>query len=282
MSTLGNYLKDLINLGTFYVKVDGVTIVTTSKKRVGCGGSKCAYNLTDNLVLVLPSSIREANSYWPGMIDEEVGMSDLLTRNGLLSPKHKKGQVYKSMEDNDLGIPCFISRSFSSLALEGIYVYDLNGQDRYFDDKNGIFVTSNQDLRDTVAWDFILKILLMEIPIMYAYELPDSGDSFNLAIIRSDETSLISPYQIRYFGFDFSSKQGADVNYNRQPRESPSQIQMYIYCFDIIRSAIKIILYEEYDARAGKKLISLSEEGEKILEDLTVHYVDKLSKQYPE
>jgi len=150
MNETAAYYGSIPSNKELYIDMDGImfSIFLGVKegigKRLGCGGAKCAYNLGD-LVIMLPNRISQAANYWPQVVDGEVGMSNVLTNAGLLNPKNKLARLCKTTDPNDIGIPCYVSKSFKSFAEEGIYVIEPKSQDRYIKN-DGIFLDHNKSV----------------------------------------------------------------------------------------------------------------------------------------
>src|SRR5204863_4551515 len=64
---------------------------------INCGGSKCAFKITSDLVLMLPNlrgkTLGNSFSNWGKIVDEEIQVSQLLTDIEIYNPNHKKVTV---------------------------------------------------------------------------------------------------------------------------------------------------------------------------------------------
>ena len=61
---------------------------------------------------------------WSGIANEEISSSEFVRSLGLLSVNNKKVNI--SISKNSSVIPAYISKSFESLKLSGIFIYDEN------------------------------------------------------------------------------------------------------------------------------------------------------------
>lgn len=177
---------------------------------LGTGGCKRAILLESGRALLLPNcdcdSIAEIAFRWSRVVYEEMAVSNFLTSLGILSSQPNKVAVSFSTSGYEGSIPAYTAFSFEALAKEkGIFIIDLKnyqsctwkiGKD-LFKNKTDRFVDSN--------WDFVVDHLLDDVAKVSVYNFQTSGDSLNLAIVKNPG-GLASDYQIRYFGFDFSSK----------------------------------------------------------------------------
>ena len=168
-------------------------------KKLGSGGSKTAYQMSndDSSVLMLPNEI----GYWDNMVEQEVYVSQAIQCHGLLTSDNQKVNVYLSSNSSDF-IPAYTTYDFKYLAKHENYVMERGGGgDSTY--KGGYF-TSEQDMANNVKkWNSLLSEFLEDVRKIYQIGLPVGGDSFNF-LITSEGGNL----KLRYFGFDFSSKQG--------------------------------------------------------------------------
>jgi hypothetical protein len=190
------------------IEVDDLnTFDVTLTKPLGCGGSKCAFAITTDLVLMVPNSrfnLPHNYNNWERITDEEYKISQILTDIGIYNPNHKKVKVYVE----DKSFESYVSKNFDYLTALGINVIDMvkfnNGKIDY-DYK--IFYDENINLNDVNNWFPILSNLLNDIVLLYKYRIPLSHDSTNFVLIKNVDVNQISPYKIRYFGFDFTQRE---------------------------------------------------------------------------
>lgn len=183
-----------------------------SLNRTGRGGSKTAWIMNNERVLLLPnmnSRLDNPISYWGRVVNEEIYMSKLLTKNNLLNPMHQEAFVIL----NNCVVPCYISINFSYFKQIGWYVIDA---------KNSSTELKLNITIEDINWENIISDLYFDAFSMYKLKLNTGGDSFNniiyfgkniISLLQSGNKSLIKPssedislIKIRYFGFDFTSK----------------------------------------------------------------------------
>lgn len=198
------YIKD--ETGTHEEKLLGV---------LGRGSSKQAVLLDKGRALLLPNMRRDPIGHvanrWERIVCEEVGMSNLLTEAGLLSPQSK--QVSISFNPDGSGsIPAYLSETFQSLGeTKGWFILDLKNDEESSTWKEKLFKTPADRNKDE-NWDAVFAPLLTDIAKICIHGIPGGGDSLNIAIVKKPDSeqgeSSASAYEVRYFGFDFSSKGG--------------------------------------------------------------------------
>lgn len=176
---------------------------------IGKGGSKYACLLEDGSALMLPSlgyanldGAREnkIQTTWAQFIAEEVKMGEILTQIGLLNPSPQA--VFIQLEGSNQKIPAYLCRSFISFMQEDIYVIDRKNP-RTSTWKSHLLPQGEH--LNVETWMIALNSLCRDIARLCRYNIPTPSDSLNIAIVRNDE----GIDQVRYFGFDFSSKWGA-------------------------------------------------------------------------
>lgn len=193
----------------------GVTREETLLRVLGRGGSKKAVEIEGGRALILPNT--DVDDFigimyrWKRMVDEEVAMSDLLIRLGLLSLSSKRVQISFSLEGKEGVIPAYLTESFASLAqTKGWFIIDTkNRQSSTWKFKTKFLFGSQEERLKEENWDSVVNMLLSDVAKIYFHNLPAFGDALNIAIVKNLPQKGVSPYEVRYFGFDFSSKWGA-------------------------------------------------------------------------
>lgn len=178
---------------------------------LGKGGSKKAILLDNNRALLLPNmstdSIEDILSRWKRMVHEELVMSEILTKLDLLSPQSRRVSI-SFLNDSKEEIPAYLSKTFKALSeTQGLFIIDTKNPDSSTWKKGKDFLFKSMDDRlNENNWDYVLEQVLNDIVKICIHHLPISNDSINFAIVKNSSESLLSQYQVRYFGFDFSSK----------------------------------------------------------------------------
>lgn len=178
---------------------------------LGKGGSKKAILLDTHQALLLPNmstdSVEEIVSRWSRMVHEELVMSEILTKLDLLSPQSKRVSI-SFLNDSSREIPAYLSDTFKTLCeTKSWFIIDTKNSDSstWKKGKNFLFKSMDDRLNEK-NWDFVLDPVLNDIVKICIHHLPISNDSINFAIVKNTSESFLSQYQVRYFGFDFSSK----------------------------------------------------------------------------
>lgn len=55
-------------------------------------------------------------------------------------------------------------------------------------------------------WDSVFSSLLTDVAKICLYNIPTALDSLNIAVVKNPSDTAICQYEVRYFGFGFSSK----------------------------------------------------------------------------
>jgi|GEM_PF-6376871 len=196
---------------SFEVWVNGVN--ETLKESLGRGGSKRAMALPNSRVLLLPvmSGGEMLVTAWRNMVKEEVAVSNLLTRLGMLTQELHPVTVSFNPNSFVSTIPAYVADTFESLGQKkGWFIIDSknNGSSTWKEGEHFLFPTKEARLHEK-NWDIVLDPLLTDIAKICLYGIPSGLDSLNLAVTKRTTESDVSSYQVRYFGFDFSSKYGS-------------------------------------------------------------------------
>lgn len=180
-------------------------------KTLGKGGSKKAILLDTNQALLLPNmgtdSVEEIVSRWSRMVHEELVMSEILSKLELLTPQSKRVSI-SFLNHSKEEIPAYLSKTFKALSeTQGWFIIDTKNPDSSTWKKGKDFLFKSMDDRlNEKNWDYVLNKVLNDIVKICIHHLPISNDSINFAIVKNSSESFLSQYQVRYFGFDFSSK----------------------------------------------------------------------------
>ena len=244
---------------------------------IGCGGSKCAFVITDDLVLLLPNirGILDKFVNWKRIVNEEYQISQILTNIGIYNPNHEKVEVL--IEDKLF--ESYVSKSFEGLKSSGINVIDTKNFDP---ELYHIFYDPNIDLSDPNNWYPILSNLMNDIILLYKYNIPVSSDSTNFALINQKDINLISPCEIRFFGFDFTSKMGP-IKINPIPKSwnTGSNFEIKLgWVFKILYKAMELLMFSALDDKYKKEHVVMPKEYEEILENLHSIFIKKMEDLY--
>lgn len=175
---------------------------------LGTGGSKKAIHLSKGRALILPNMDSKPPSVvaenWERIVLEEVAMSKILNKIGLLSPLSERVNITLS-ESSEQIIPAYISRSFKSLAeTEECFIIDM--KNKYSSTWNRFLFKSDEERLNEKNWDSVLDSLATDVAKICMHHIPINFDSRNIAIVKKSSESTLCQYEVRYFGFDFSSK----------------------------------------------------------------------------
>lgn len=141
-----------------------------------------------------------------------------------------------------------------------------------------VFYDDNIDLYDMSNWTEIFSELVHDIIVMFKYNLDYRGDSMNLISVRSENISLISPFKIRYFGFDFPSGiTNLPITWKKGDKSSKNTCLLYRH---VISIAAENVLFAEIDKRTGTENISLSDDMYKLVYTITKYFDPILEELY--
>lgn len=179
---------------------------------LGAGGSKKAIELQGGRALIVPN-MDTANcsvlvTRWKRMVHEEIVMSKLLTKIGLLSPLSQRVRISLSIDSPERTIPAYLSETFEKLGkTKGWFIIDRKNfaSSTWKQGENYLFKTEEERLNEK-NWDSVVNSVLSDVVKICEHNIPAGGDSLNLAIVNKPSESAVCQYEIRYFGFDFSSK----------------------------------------------------------------------------
>lgn len=187
-------------------KVGKEIIDIEPKGILGKGGSKYAIEVQEGRALMLPNtdvdSIALIASRWERMTNEEVAVSNYLKSIGLLSLPHQKIDLILEEEDRSYKIPTYWTESFEQLGVKrGWYIIDQKNSECSTWNKK--LFSNDKERLDPKNWDGIFDQALNDYCKLSAYKISTGGDSCNIALVDNKNSGK---YEVRYFGFDFSSK----------------------------------------------------------------------------
>lgn len=250
---------------------------------INCGGSKCAYKITEDIVLMLPNyrgrSISGRYVGWERVAREELEVSEFLTSVNILNPNHKKVRVTFMENDQPVSFNTYISNNFEGLKKQGIDVIDLKKSS----DISYPFYNKDADEKDLTNWHPLLDHLIEDVIILYRYQIPIGGDSLNFAMVRSNNPNLVTPFSLRYFGFDFTNKGMAMNTKFVEQCWNPKRDPFFAFAgsyYTIIDRAVEYLMFSIADFRSGENVFSLEGEYEETYNVVRKYFRNELDKLY--
>jgi hypothetical protein len=243
---------------------------------LGSGSSKIAIALKDDRVLMIPNmEVKAPGQYvevWERMVEEEVAMSKFLTSIDLKSPKAQLVNI--SLFQDSKMIPAYICSTFKSLSKKGIYVVDHkdteNPEASTWRLKENFLFQNAQDRFNEKNWDFVFNSLCTDVALLCKYDIPHTTDSINIAIVEKKDLHETTSYEVRYFGFGFSSVD-VPLFIPKKSKYSTKGYEEYGKKAEIFLNRIidRVFLYELGDAYSN-------EESKKLFKTLIVRYTQEV------
>lgn len=253
---------------------------------LGRGGSKKAIQLARGRALIVPNMdadpLLEIANRWERMVLEEVAMSNILKRIGLLSPVLEQVSIALE-ESSEHVIPTYVCESFESLAkTKGCFIIDRrNRGSSTWTRGHSLFKPSTDRFQET-NWDPVLALLIADIVQIYLHDLPVGGDSLNFAILQNPaESADLCSYQVRYFGFDFSSKHEATgiPEIQEKPLVRPNEV----WVKNLIESSLDYVFSYEFGNEYDFEHPGVGEESRRFKNRLVKRYTQQvLAKCHPQ
>lgn len=219
---------------------------------LGSGGSKRAYELEEGTALLMPyggslSSITSSKK-WSEMVDEEIIGATRVKDLGLLACSLEKATVFMT-NDSTIGVPAYLTETFSQLSLKGMWIID---------QKNPASSTWNRSLfHETVdslderKWEKALNPFLKDIAKLLANNFWLYVDNVNMAVLEKSDQSDGVKYEVRYFGFDFSSKCG-QLSFKKLSSEEVSSLVP-----SIVGDSLSCLMDCEFSGKWNEQIRSL-------------------------
>ena len=170
---------------------------------VGEGGSKVAFQYSENEVILLPNC---PLPNWQRMVDEEVMISERLTQLDIPNVQSKKVNVY--FEGAPHPLIAYTCPSFKGLEQKGMFVIDTKGRPDLSPVAHEPIFKEDKDRSSVEAWLPLIKPLIADLVLAARHDCLFGPDSWNGVVVKHEDGT----YQLRYFGFDFSSKYEAMEN----------------------------------------------------------------------
>lgn len=227
---ISEYLHDQNILHDLQVKIGDNIYKFKDARRVGSGGSKIAWNISDKYVLMLPNTSHDdISGYWDHVVADEVKWSNIIKAFGLLTTNNKRVDV--RIDDNILS--AYISTNFKYYEKYGMYVFESKTKDPIF----------HLNYKNTVPYlHCMFKSLYKDAVNMYRLNLSAAGDSFNILLIK--RKSKECEYQVRYLGFDFSSKNSIKAIPHIKYIDSKSIDDLTYYIKRVVSSALQVLFID--------------------------------------
>jgi len=241
---------------------------------LGDGGSKKAYKLDEERVLLLPNmdtdSVCDVAARWDRIVEEELRITDLIASLGILSPLSQKVNISSSEDQTKGTIPAYISKSFNSFAKSNTFIIDRkNRKSSTWKQERSLF-NANEDRLDKRKWDHMTAPMLSDLVKIFANGVPTSHDSLNLAVVQT-EGAPFNSHEIKIFGFDFTNKhtplapvtqsKAIERNHVKQVVEG---LLTTIFCYEF-----------EWSFPNGER----SREPAQLMQELVEDYTDKIMRQ---
>jgi len=176
---------------------------------LGDGGSKRAFKLDEERVLLLPNMdadpIGDIAERWERIVEEELKITKQLASLGILSPLSEKVTISPSKDQTKGTIPAYISKSFNSFAKSDTFIIDRKNRRSSTWKEGRTLFKEDENRLDKEKWDRMTAPMLDDLVKIFAHGLPTSHDSLNIAVVQTEETGSIS-HEIKIFGFDFTDK----------------------------------------------------------------------------
>lgn len=215
-----NYIRSYEALKQKILNSESITIRDSEGLRevkfgkiLGAGGCKKAISIGNGQALLVPNMdntpLEHFTSLWPRVVYEEILCSKLHRKAHLLSSADESVTIFLDSNHSLPPLTAYIAKTFDQLARKKDWLMIVDAKDSHCStwkrEKFSLF-HSESDRTIEKNWDSIVEPLLSDIASIYYFEIPVYFDSMNLAVMQNPSDSCVSPYQIRYFGFDFTSK----------------------------------------------------------------------------
>lgn len=232
------------------ILIDNSLIFEGNIKKFAGGGTKSAYGcmkdtLTEisknDFIVLLPNEIdgRPLELIFPRICREERVMYDYLSSKGLLIlPVIQCSVVLQNKTLQGLYAP-----SFWSYREKGGYIIDSKDSFRFEPDLS--LDNINPNFTDPRSWIPIFQPLVDDLNVLLDAGVSCYGDCFNVIIVKKGseyyKEGFDTEFQVRYFGFDFTSKRYENLTVDMIER---GQTVQPIYDRKVfISSALDIAVY---------------------------------------
>ena len=225
---------------------------------LGSGGSKRAYELEDGTALLMPYgeslSSTASTKKWSEMVDEEILGTRRVKELGLLACNLEKTTVFMT-NDSTIGVPAYLTETFNKLSLQGMWIIDQKNPKSSTWNKS--LFRETPDSLDEKKWQKVLNPFLKDIAKLLENNFMLYADNVNMAIVEKSDQSEEVKYEVRYFGFDFSSKYGS-LSFQKLSSEDISSLVPSIVA-DSLSCLIDCEFNSQWNEQTGNLLQNLKE-----------------------
>lgn len=188
---------------------------------VGCGGTKTAYQVTEDHVIYFPNEVdgKWLEDRWNIIMEDEFFASEYFQTICVPVIKFTKHHMTK---ENGTQFVTYGSESFSSMAKKGTYVVDIK--------KKSYWKSANQN-KNFDEWIMTIKPLVKDVLTLAKYGVYPSYDSQNIIFITKDSeyyTQTGSDIEARIFLFDLTSKR-VSLDRKNYRTENLTSLPMYLF-----------------------------------------------------
>jgi len=159
-------------------------------------------------------------------------------------------------EEKFINIPAYTLDSFDKLAENGCFIIDVKNprSSTWKTGQDFLFALPDQRL-NLENWGHVIDHLLTDIAKIAYYNIELNDDSWNLAIVKNEKSHdpQQPQYEVRYFGFDFSSKCSLREIPTMKPlADAPLLQEVKEYLRPILSHLITQIFYYEFHDTANE------------------------------
>ena len=246
------------------VVIDNELVFEGSLVRLGGGGTKTAYNLNGtDFVVLLPNEVDGAQleRVFPRICHEEETIYTYLSANNIaLSLPVKTCVVTFDRGRTLFGLyaPCF-----ESYIKKGAYILDTKDMRACCWDKN---LCINPTFFDVDSWVPIFAPLVQDLRRLVGAGIVPLGDCLNFIITTPafgpGHMDASVPFQVRFFGFDFTSKRYANERAEAINTLEPGTLLKPAVEFNFLEEALDIAVDVVLSLTRERKVDETSEEIE--------------------
>lgn len=185
-------------------------LTTSAYPVIGAGGTKTAYLIDDKIVVFRPNAMdgQRLINIWDRIITDELMMSELLHKIGILNLNFKLCQIKLNQT---LTLQTLCSQSFKSEISNGLYIIDTKNinSSTWPKDNSISFFAVDVDPYNVDNWLKAMESYILDVNTLVKNNLSLCGDSLNFAFAAKGSkyhSGSDQLFEIRIFGFDFTSK----------------------------------------------------------------------------
>ena len=175
---------------------------------LGLGGTKSFYQVTNGLVMAVPSRASEdaIAARWEDILEDEVRTTAWLNKAGLLTSRIRAVAAELNLRGERVHAPTYVATDFEHLAKQGVFVMDVGNPEATRGRLRGRF-NPEYNLEDEHVYRLALRPLKRDVEKLAELGLGMNHDMNNLAFVRRGHpfhTGSEAEYEVRVFLFDFS------------------------------------------------------------------------------